>query len=51
MGLGALVEATVVVPILLTGAAIGGTAVAGVAIHKKATKEGWYERINSMVKG
>jgi hypothetical protein len=49
MGLGALIEATVVVPILLTGAAIGGTAVAGVALHKKARKEGWYSRIQSMV--
>jgi len=50
MGLGALIEATVIVPILLTGAAIGGTAVAGVALHKKATKEGWYSRIQAMVK-
>jgi hypothetical protein len=48
-GLGALIEATVVVPVLLTGAAVAGTAVAGVAIHKKAQKEGWYSRIQSMV--
>lgn len=48
-GLGALIEATVVVPVLLTGAAVAGTAVAGVAIHKKAQREGWYDKLNDAI--
>lgn len=47
--IGALVEATVIVPVLLTGAAVVGTAVAGVAIHRKARKEGWYDKLNDAI--
>jgi len=47
--IGAAIEATVVLPVLLTGAAVVGTAVAGVAIHKKAQKNGWYDKLNEAI--
>jgi len=46
MAIGAFFEATVVVPILVGTAAVAGTAVAGVALHQKAQKNGWYDKLN-----
>ena len=48
-GIGAIIEATVITPILITGAVVAGTAVAGVAVHKHAKKKGWYEKLNDAI--